>query len=134
MLPRIPEEGGSPARVSGGGDDLEVLAYIVALGEGLGDVASFRDRRRVVLVDVKRRVECLGDPVADGRGFVVVVEVLARVCSGICSSSRMVKPSSCPIFGFPQRKTRCNSLENFGSVCRKREKSSLRQNSSSSLG
>lgn len=40
MLPRVPEEGGGPARVSRGRDDLEIVVQSVTLGEGLVDVAG----------------------------------------------------------------------------------------------
>src|SRR5919107_2481256 len=76
MLPRIPEEGGGPGRVSGDGDDFEVIVELVALGEGLFDVAGLGGRWCILLVDVKRSVERLCDPIAGGRGFAVVVEVL----------------------------------------------------------
>jgi hypothetical protein len=50
----------------------------VALGEGFVHVADFGGRLRIRLVDVKRRAEGLSDPVAGGRGFVMVVQVLVR--------------------------------------------------------
>src|SRR5215210_101286 len=78
MLPRVPEEGGGPARVSSGRDDLEVLAHVVALGEGLVDVAGPGYRPCFRLVAVQRGAERAGDPVAGGRGLVAVVQVLAR--------------------------------------------------------
>ena len=60
------------------GDDLEVLVELVAFGEGRVYVADLSGRRRIVLMDVKRGVERVGDPVAGGGGFMVVVEILAR--------------------------------------------------------
>jgi hypothetical protein len=59
------------------GDDLEVLIDLVAPGEGLIHVADFGDRQRIRLVDVKRRAEGSCNPIAGGRGLVMVVQVLA---------------------------------------------------------
>jgi hypothetical protein len=77
MLPRVPQESRCPARMSRNGNDLEVLIELVALGEGLIHVADFGDRPRIRLVDVKRRVEGTRNPIAGGRGLVMVVQVLA---------------------------------------------------------
>src|SRR5215208_4246099 len=52
MLSRIPEEGGGPGRVSGDGDDFEVIVELVALGEGPFDVAGLGGRWSILLVVV----------------------------------------------------------------------------------
>ncbi len=51
---------------------------MVTLGKSLGNVADLGYRWRVYLMNMKRRIERLGDPVAGGGGFVVVVQVLTR--------------------------------------------------------
>ena len=56
MLPRIPQIGGGPGRVSRNGNDLEVITELVAFGEGLAYLADLRGRPRIILVDVLREL------------------------------------------------------------------------------
>ena len=97
MLSRVPQESRCPARMSRNGNDLEVLIELVTLGEGLIHMADFGYRPRIRLVDVKRRVEGLCNPVTGRRGLVMVVQVLARDAAEVGNGLYVLLEGGCPV-------------------------------------